>query len=303
MATRQPELLDELVNVIAELAAMVASLDSDLNSHRLAKYELAGGLDCLHRFLSGGNLIDQRNFARHLDRSARAMALVEREPFQRVAVRACNGVGSLDEAERRRLLSKLLVRPTTMSPQAVPQPAIMVPKDRDDIEPISPAVDVTALVRILEGLPRGFQRWSSLAGREAEKTQGWMVESEKHVQALLWLVLAPVFKDLVYEDSISKVGARKPRPDFALRHRGVAVEVKYLRGRADFSRVVEEVAADVGLYLRRGSTYQYLVVFVWDESCSTELHEELKSGLKEVGATEAVVMSQPGILASKLRTV
>jgi hypothetical protein len=77
------------------------------------------------------------------------------------------------------------------------------------------------------------------------------------------------------------------------------VEVKFMRGgKAQFPKVIQEVAADAGTYLQEGSGYQHIVAFVWDDEARTEEHAELRDGLLRIrGVSDAIILPR----AAKMR--
>lgn len=153
------------------------------------------------------------------------------------------------------------------------------------------------VARLLSRVSHSLRRW---AWDEAPRTlrsaaARWEVENEYHVQDLLWVILAPVFPDLDDEEWLRSLGQHHPRADLAIPSLRVIVEVKFLRkGKSAFSKVIQEVAADAGTYLRDGSGFDTIVAFVWDDEARTEEHEELRRGLMQIrGVADAVVVSRP----------
>lgn len=156
---------------------------------------------------------------------------------------------------------------------------------------------VTDVARLLVGVNRSLRRW---AWDEAPRTQRsvaarWDIDNEYHVQDMLWAVLAPVFPDLDDEEWLKSLGQHHPRADLAIPSLRVIVEVKFLRkGKAVFSKVIQEVAADASTYLQEGSGYHRLVAFIWDDEARTEEHHELRRGLMQIrGLEDAIIVSRP----------
>jgi hypothetical protein len=70
--------------------------------------------------------------------------------------------------------------------------------------------------------------------------------------------------------------------------------VKFIRQKADFAKVTEEIAADHTLYLRAGSSYNKIVAFIWDDSASSDQHAELKQALDKMpGIAGSVIVARP----------
>ena len=153
------------------------------------------------------------------------------------------------------------------------------------------------VARLLAGVARSLRRWS---WDETPRTKNsaaakWDIENEYHVQDLLWAILAPVFPDLDDEEWLKSLGQHHPRADLAIPSLRVIVEVKFLRkGKAAFSTVIQEVAADASTYLQEGSGYRKIVAFVWDDVARTEEHAELRRGLMQIrGVEDAIVVARP----------
>lgn len=155
------------------------------------------------------------------------------------------------------------------------------------------------LVRLLRNIPKSLRLWryensprtpNSIATR-------WEIENEYHVQALLWVILAPLFPDLDEEENLASLGQKNPRVDLVIPSLRTIIEVKFVRstGQAAWAKVIEEVAADTGLYLSGSKDYDNIIAFVWDDTAHTEQHEELRNGLEKLdGVSAAVIISRPG---------
>jgi len=143
---------------------------------------------------------------------------------------------------------------------------------------------------LLEQVSFSLKRW-----RWDDKTR-WDIRDEYHVQDLLWAILAPLFPDLDDEEYLPSVGHKHPRCDLGIPSLHVVVEVKFLRKgtQGDLARIIEEIAADHSLYTTAGSLYDKIIAFIWDDSCSTEQHGELKQGLSKMpGIVGTVIVSRP----------
>ncbi|HEX3666793.1 MAG TPA: hypothetical protein VHU23_16330 [Rhizomicrobium sp.] len=158
---------------------------------------------------------------------------------------------------------------------------------------------VGELVQLLEGVERSTRRWTyetekPSAGRGVPRQ--WHIDHEIHVQNLLWLILAPVFPDLIDEEHLPSVGHRSPRYDLGIPSLRTIVEVKFLRkrGASACSKLTEEIAADVSLYLRSGQGYDTIIPFIWDGCRQAEEYPRLKAGLESLeGVRKVVILSRP----------
>jgi hypothetical protein len=161
-------------------------------------------------------------------------------------------------------------------------------------------IAVADVVRLLERVPAGLRRWAweerpRIKSGEARK---WHVDHEYHVQDVLYFLLAPVFPDLKDEEYFSSLGQKQPRTDLFIPSMKLVIEVKFLRETDKVTKVIDEVGSDASLYLKQGTDYSGIVVFVWDASRRTEEHALLREGLREIrGVLEAVIVSRPGRMA------
>ena len=172
----------------------------------------------------------------------------------------------------------------------------------DSIQQIAPAISllrpsIEDVCRILGRVPAALRRWTweeraRTKGREARK---WHIDNEYHVQNLLYFLLAPVFPDLTDEDYTPSVGQKHPRADLGIPSLRLIVEVKFMRSSDSPQDMIEQIAADSGLYLVDGSSYSYILAFVWDDSRRSEQHDLLRSGLRQLrGVVDALIVSRPG---------
>ncbi len=122
--------------------------------------------------------------------------------------------------------------------------------------------------------------------------QQWEVDHEYHVQNLLWTVLRPVFKDLVDEQSLPKLGHTTPRYDLGVPSLQTIIEVKFMRraGPAECRKITQEIAADRSLYLGDRTGYERLVAFIWDDCRQTEEYATLQMGLESLDGIEKVII-------------
>ena len=150
------------------------------------------------------------------------------------------------------------------------------------------------LIELLVGVSESMSHWTYEVARRvrAVTPQKWEVDHEYHVQNLLWTILRPVFPDLVDEETLKKLGHTSPRYDLGIPSLHTIVEVKYMRrrGQSELKKITDEVAADHSLYLREGSGYSTMVVFIWDEARQTEEYKTLQNGLESLAGIEKVII-------------
>jgi len=150
------------------------------------------------------------------------------------------------------------------------------------------------LIEVLEGVSQSMSHWTYEKKRRVKNVdpQTWEIDHEYHVQSLLWTVLRPIFPDLVDEESLMKLGHTTPRYDLGVPSLHTIIEVKYMRrnGQAELRKITNEIAADRSLYLRDGTNYSKMIVFIWDEARQTEEYATLKSGLETLPGIERVIL-------------
>lgn len=157
-------------------------------------------------------------------------------------------------------------------------------------------IEVEDVSRILKRVPSSLRRWpwEEKAKTTRSLPARWDVENEYHVQDLLWMILAPLFPDLEDEEYLKSLGQKHPRADLAIPSLGLIIEVKFLRPTVSFAVMIGEVSEDTGLYFCKGSPWQQMIVFVWDDSARTEEHHEFCQGVLQLPhVVDAVVVSRP----------
>lgn len=160
---------------------------------------------------------------------------------------------------------------------------------------------VLDVLDLLKRVPAGLRRWTweekaRTKGGEARK---WHVDHEYHVQNLLYFLLAPVFPDLKDEEYFPSLGQKQPRTDLFIPSMKLIIEAKFLRQTDSMTKIIDEIASDVSLYLKEGSDYTGVIAFIWDDSRRVEQHALLQNGLRDIrGVLGTVVVSRPGSMSS-----
>jgi len=119
-------------------------------------------------------------------------------------------------------------------------------------------VTIADICELLRRIPSGLKKWTwedKPRTKNSPAPRQWQVENEYHVQNLLWLSLAPLFPDLIDEDSTPKVGPVQPRADIGVPSLRLIVEAKFMRADDPPKKMVEQIAEDASLYLVAGSKY------------------------------------------------
>jgi len=160
--------------------------------------------------------------------------------------------------------------------------------------------------KLLKRVPAGLRRWT---WEKKSRTQGgkprqWYIENEYHVQNLLYLLLAPVFDDIIEEEYTGSVGQKKPRVDLVIPSLKLVIEIKFWYRKDPPQKIIGEIAEDTSLYLAQGSPHEQMIAFIWDDSCRTEEHDLLDSGLKTLpGIFDVVIVSRPGRMADNTSVI
>jgi len=163
---------------------------------------------------------------------------------------------------------------------------------------VNPKVEDVA--RILDGIRRSLRRWTWETERrtKASTAEKWDIQHEYHVQNLLWFQLASIFdiKNIEDEENLPSLGPKRPRADICLPSLNLIIEVKFMRSgdQAGVIEVIEGVAKAASMYLTKVSGYNKMIAFVWDNSATTEMHQELKQGLLKInGVVDAIIIPRP----------
>ena len=219
----------------------------------------------------------------------------------RVALRSC-GIGTGSPTEKDEIDAIGLICTSSPVGLGASHAAIRlaaldwIRRDR----PVCDLRTVTAadIGELLRRIPSGLKKWTwedKPRTRTSTAPRQWHVENEYHVQNMLWLLLAPVFRDLLDEDSTPKVGPVQPRADIGIPSLRLIVEAKFMRADDPPKKMIEQIAQDASLYLVSGSKYDKLIPFIWDDSRRTEHHDEMVRGLRQIGGVvDAVIVPRPG---------
>ncbi len=151
--------------------------------------------------------------------------------------------------------------------------------------------------KLLKRVPAGLRRWTwdPKPRTKGGQPRQWYIENEYHVQNLLYFLLAAVFADIREEEYTRSVGPKKPRVDLEIPSLKLVIEIKFWYRKDNPQKIIGEIAEDTSLYLAQGSPHEQMIAFIWDDSCRTEEHDLLDSGLKNLkGIFDVVIVSRPG---------
>lgn len=150
---------------------------------------------------------------------------------------------------------------------------------------------------VLRRFPKAMRRWRWDTDPAMKNPILWPITMEREVQDILWILLSAVFVDLVDEEPLRKFGHSSYRVDFGIPRLGVLIEIKYARTAADFRSIEKEVMEDYVAYLQDRSTYQKIVVFIYDASASGQVHAITEAALMKLEhIIDVVIVSRPSHL-------
>jgi hypothetical protein len=156
----------------------------------------------------------------------------------------------------------------------------------------------THVGRVLRRFEAAMRRWRWDDPNQVQDPIQWRIASEREVQDILWIILRSAFDEVVDEETLPKVGHASYRADFGLPRMGVLIEVKYVRSKTDFKKIEKEVIEDSVTYLRGGSTYKEIVVFIYDASASVQEHDMTADALLGLDpVSDVIIVSRPSVLA------
>lgn len=149
---------------------------------------------------------------------------------------------------------------------------------------------VSSLLSQFESCLRRW-RWDS---EDLRTPIRWPIRSEREVQDILWVILRSGFHDLEDEDTLPKFGHSSYKADLGIPSLGLLIEVKFARSAADFKGIEKQILEDLIPYLRSPERYREVLVFIYDDSCSVQVHGTTKGALQTVrGIAEVIVVSRP----------
>ncbi len=126
----------------------------------------------------------------------------------------------------------------------------------------------------------------------------WPITAEREVQDILWLMLRPVFDNLVKEETLPRLGRSTYRADFGIPSLGILIEVKCVGKSSDFKEIEKRILEDSVAYLNGVTAYREIVIFIYDESASVQEHDTTPSSLRGIERiSDVVIVSRPSQLA------
>jgi hypothetical protein len=198
---------------------------------------------------------------------------------------------------QRTILSSLLNTSTGSLP--VPDAALLRAAAGHILET---AVDSAMLSRdhigtVLRRFTPAMKRWRHDDPAKVQAPVQWPVNSEREVQDIVWMLLRAVFDDVVDEEPLRKVGHSSYISDFGVPRLSTLVEVKYARAASDFKKIEKEIFQDSVGYAKDTSTYEHIVVFIYDASSSVQEHDTTIAALLSVeNITDVIIVSRPSQL-------
>jgi hypothetical protein len=157
---------------------------------------------------------------------------------------------------------------------------------------VSPSHVSAILSRFQDGMRRW--RWDS---EQVKHPIQWVIREEREIQDIIWIMLKPVFPDLVDEDTLPKLGHSSYKADFGIPSLGLLIEVKMARKAEDFKGIEKEIMEDSRGYLTQTDRYNRILVFIYDDSASVQEHGITKQALEKLPEIEhVIIVSRPSHL-------
>jgi len=149
---------------------------------------------------------------------------------------------------------------------------------------------------ILSNFQDAMRRWRWDTDK-AKLPIRWPIRNEREVQDILWIMLKPVFPELVDEDTLPKLGHSSYKADFGIPSLGLLIEVKMAKKAEDFKDIEKQIMEDIKGYFTQTLRYEKLLVFIYDESSSVQEHGETRLALKKFPEIEdVIIVSRPSQL-------
>ncbi|MDZ7289956.1 MAG: hypothetical protein ONB44_09950 [candidate division KSB1 bacterium] len=149
---------------------------------------------------------------------------------------------------------------------------------------------------ILSRFEDAMKRWRYDTDSKTSPVQ-WPVNEEREVQDIVWLILRSYFDDLVDEERLPKFGHASYKPDFAIPSLRLLIEVKVAYSKDDFKKIEQAIMVDSIGYLINSSSYDKILVFIYDKSASVQEHNTTKRALKQIDKIgDVVIVSKPSQL-------
>jgi len=140
-------------------------------------------------------------------------------------------------------------------------------------------------------------------GNDLDNPIRWPITSEREVQNIIWIMLRPVFDDLIDEEKLRKRGHSSYRADFGIPSLGLLIEVKHARKAADFKTFEKEIYEDYVAYLTGNGPYRKMAVFIYDESVSVQEHGTTRKALLDLpNITDVIIACRPSHVPIPTRT-
>jgi hypothetical protein len=148
-------------------------------------------------------------------------------------------------------------------------------------------LSIEHISKILSNFESAMERWTW------QKDKQWKIEDEYDVQNILYLILRSFFEDAEYEDPTQKFGSGSSRLDLKIPSQDVIVEAKFARRESDFKRLEKEIKVDSIDYIK-STAYKKIIVFIYDNSSSVQLHQRTINALKQIDSIhDVIIVSKP----------
>ena len=121
---------------------------------------------------------------------------------------------------------------------------------------IASLMSVNHVSKILQNFESAMKRWVF------NENKKWVIDNEKDVQSILYLILRSVFEDTQYEEPTDKFGHGWSIVDLKIPSLKLLIEVKFVRQSSDFSKIEDEIKIDSVDYVK-STDYKKIVVVIY----------------------------------------
>jgi len=290
-----------VVKQLNDLITLLKNLNGPQYKSKAHQYQTEGALAGLRQFLKDGDERVFKGVFNRFERLVRSLPSHQKQQVLPIIHDLGHTLPALSAEDRIAVLEGLEQLDTSKEKQSKP---LSSPESDSEntIAPVTllPNATVATVCQILHRVSAGLRRWTwetKPRTRRGKVARMWHIENEYHVQSLLWLILAPIFPDLIDEEYTAGVGHLHPRADICIPSLRVIVEAKFMRAKTPAQKMIAELAADSGLYLARNSLYEGIIPFIWDDAARPEQHDYMIQGMKSMkGVLDVIIVARPGVM-------
>lgn len=140
--------------------------------------------------------------------------------------------------------------------------------------------NVNMLLKILNGIHSSVARITELKNRNAKSKSIFKIENEYDLQNLMWVVLKPIFPEMIDEDPLQKHMGKSSRVDFYIPEINTYIELKYIETESQAKGIPKQLDNDVTWY-SNSSDAKILIFYVLKAHNVTYDFEPMKAKLNQ----------------------